>query len=56
MVGSEACFFYLKILKETFTAGVIKRKNRFRKGLHNIQRIQKLPESKSGALAGQNEQ
>ena len=50
MVGSAVCFFFLKILKETFTAGIVKRKALFRKGLHNVQRIQKLPEGKGSIL------
>lgn len=50
MVGFAVCFLFLEILKETFTAGIIKRKALFRKGLHNVQRIQKLSESKSSIL------
>ena len=51
MVAFTVCFFFLKILEEAFTAGIVKGIAFFGKRLYNIKGIQKLPECKGCVLA-----
>ena len=49
-VTFAVCFFFLQIFEKAFTAGIVKRIAFLWKRLHNIQRIQKLPECEGGIL------
>ena len=51
MIDFAVCFFFFEIFEKTFTAGVVKRISFLRKRLNNIERIQKLSESKSSVLS-----
>ena len=44
MVAFAICFFFFEIFEETFTASIVKRITFLRKRLHNIKRVEKLPE------------
>lgn len=50
MVASAVRFFFLEILEEAFTAGIVKGIAFFGKRLYNIKGIQKLPECKGCVL------
>ena len=51
MVAFAVCFFFLKILEEAFTTGIVKGIAFFGKRRYNIKGIQKLPKGKGCVLA-----
>ena len=49
MITFTICFFFFEILEKTFTASIVKRITFLRKRLHNIKRVEKLPEGEGRA-------